>query len=267
MKKSLLLFLLGSFGLSGCMRLANEQYDYAYVNSMGAYVTRAELPGDLYVLTIGSDSASLEKVDAAIDPTVLKNGYESIGQASITSSRVIGASADLIDVSLFSTDVVGSGSLEFEAKIDTDSGETKRVRDTNLATMVEDLYRAIVARDGVVPGQEPLQARKVIENDNVYYAVVSGVGSAKKLELSLAPPQGSQNGINLTIGEQKFSNLKVRNNKKWTCQASSPNANCSVAITVLDADWRRRGGQTTVDVKPTTGVQTESVSTAFRNRQ
>jgi hypothetical protein len=254
---------------AGCTELRNANYDYSYVNEMGAFLTRSEIPGTLYIMTISDGSANIYAADNG-DIPIPDGSLRTSGTADISNSKIVGASATLIKAGKAQV----SGSMEFEGKIIANNTQTESVSAAKAASLIENHYARLVSEQGGIagPGHEPLEARNVIENKNAYYVLISGQAKADDLTLSFAPPEGHENGISVTFGDTEFTDLKIRNQALYTCKKNGENdrASCAVTAHVLDAKWSQTDGVSKLNVYParigSASVPRSIVSAALRSR-
>jgi hypothetical protein len=258
---------IGFAVLASCApALKNTVYDYSYITSYGAHASRSEFPGQLYVLTLHDGSASVYEVDGRVD--IPESDYRTRGATSGGSSLVRGARADLVQ---FGEDTI-SGGMEFAATITSDNTSVRRVTASTASDLVENLYTAI-SRQGFLVGSEPIAAREVVDGSDVYYAFVSGVGSANSFELRHGAPEGVTNGFSVNIDGQQVTGVTITSRNTWTCKVpdgASVDANtgsCLITIEILDAAWTQTDGELRLNVFPAReDVDRTLLAEAFRAR-
>ena len=219
------LFLTGS----ACAELQNTQYDYAFISQARSFASGAEFPGQVYLLDMSGDGPALTELnlDLQIDDSL----FDSQGSADLSSSRVVGASADLVRRGV----VQASGSLAFDASITATNTQVRRIRAAQAARLLSDAYRAAAAEphEG---GDLPLYARKVIDNPKIYYAFVTGYMETDALVLQHGTPQDGDNGVTISINDVEFSNVNIGNRNVYSCSKSGEErAICAIAVELLDA--------------------------------
>ncbi|MBT8154736.1 hypothetical protein KMP13_12735 [Epibacterium ulvae] len=228
---------------SACSDLRNVASAYSYLEVTGTHLSSIELPGQVFLLDASGEKAVIQELDVEIDFPELE--VQSNGDASLASSKISGASADLVKVS----DANISGTLAFQAKVDAVNVRTSRILARRASSLLEGAYEE-EANKGFSVGQEPLFARKVVNNEKVYYAFITGRTEADKLKVTYGAPEKSGNGINVQINDIEFSNVKISNDKFWECNKTTSRATCGVAIELLDAKWVNASGVTKLDIFP-----------------
>lgn len=262
MKTAMMGLLAGMILVACTPRLSNPNYDYGYVTSLSAHASRSELPGELFVLERKGDAFALFKADGRVN--IPENILESTGVTSGGSNEIRGASADVIQ---FGENTI-SGRLKFEATITATNAFISRVDASRISDLVEALYASKASEEFAV-GEEPLSARRVVEDKDVFYAVVAGVGQAELFELSHGAPSGVTNGFSASVAGREFTNLNISSDSKWTCRSVSTTGadagSCMIVVEVLDAAWTVRDGQTRLNVFPARErIDRSQLAEAFR---
>jgi hypothetical protein len=228
MRRAAILFSVFLTG-SACAELQNTQYDYAFISQARSFASAAEFPGQVYLLDMSGKGPALTELnlDLQIDDSL----YASQGSANLSSSRVLGASADLVRRGV----VQASGSLAFDASITATNTQVRRITAPQAARLLSDAYRTAAA--GPHAGEDlPLYARQVIDNPDIYYAFVTGYMETDALVLQHGTPQEGDNGVTLSINGVEFSNVNIGNRNVYSCSKSGEErAICAIAVELLDA--------------------------------
>lgn len=223
--------------LSACADLQNTNYDYAFISRARSFASGAEFPGQVYLLNLSGDGAPLTELnlDLQIDDSL----YATQGSATLSSSRVVGASADLVRRGV----VQASGSLAFDASIKATNTQVRRITAPQAARLLSDAYREAVS--GQESGSDlPLYARQVIDNPDIYYAFVTGYMETDALVLQHGTPEDSDSGVTISINGIEFSNVNVGNRNVYSCvKSGAERAVCAISIELLDARLVDVGGK------------------------
>jgi hypothetical protein len=245
--------------LSACADLQNTNYDYAFISQARSFASGAEFPGQVYLLNLSGDGPALTELnlDLQIDDSL----YATQGSATLSSSRVVGASADLVWRGV----VQASGSLAFDASIKATNTQVRRITAPQAARLLSDAYREAVS------GQEsasdlPLYARQVIDNPDIYYAFVTGYMETDALVLQHGTAEDSDSGVTIAINGIEFSNVNVGNRNVYSCvKSGAERAVCAISIELLDARLVDVGGETLFRAFPAPFAP-EAIAQAFRSR-
>jgi hypothetical protein len=237
----------------------------AYIEELGTYAKRAELVGALYHLDTTQSPPRLQALEERI--VVNEADLETIGTADLSSSRITGASADLIEAGKV---VASNVSLEFEAKMDAEDADVNRLSVAKAAQLIRAHYTTLRSELAKELGREPefselpMDLPQIADKKGQYYVMVTGGDSAKKLDISFGAPEGSTNGFSLTVGGKKLSGVEIRGSTSKTCSQPknrTDRARCSVSIEAFSATLNTP--QSKLRVRPAT-LPTKVIADAFR---
>ena len=245
--------------LTGCEypRVLDSDFSYSYISATETFASTRRSIGELFIFDPKNPDGRLEILDKSI--TVAQEDLKKSFPANIETSKITGAQFTIA----LDDKNKASGSGQLEAKVDADGWEIRSMTAADVSDKIEQLYARLRATDP--EGQElPLDARRVDEQ-GLLYAVVSGSGAVDKLLLSYGTPDGSDNGVELTINGVKYVDVNVQNRSIFECAKSDKNRpQCTADITVYSAKLKTRGGGQFFDVKPAS-VSKETLTKLFQN--
>jgi hypothetical protein len=238
-------------------RVLNSDFSYSYISATETFASTRRSVGELFIIDPQNSDGRLEILDKSINFS--QNDLKVSYAANIETSKITGAQFTIA----LDDNNKASGSGQLEAKVDADGWEIRSMTAADVSDKIEQLYTRLRAADP--EGQElPLDARRVDEQ-GLLYAVVSGSGAVDKLLLSYGTPEGSENGVELTVNGVKYVDVKVQNRSIFECAKSDTNRpQCTADITVYSAKLKKRGDGQFFDVKPAS-VSKDTLTKLFQN--
>jgi len=231
-------FSVLAFALVGCDYVVPD-LQASYISDLGTFAQRAELVGTLYQLDTNQDPPSLQIIGEEI--AVPANLLRTVGPADFTSSRVTGASADVIEIGrVVATDV----SLEFDARIEAVDAEVERLSGATATRLINDHYKQLRLNLVNELGREPektelpMRVPEIADIPGQYYLMITGGDRAQQLDISFGAPEGTTNGLSLTVGRQRLSGVTLRGDTVKECsqpENREERARCSVSVTAFTA--------------------------------
>lgn len=239
----------------------------AYITDLGTYAQRAELVGTLYHMDTTQSPPKLHALGEQI--TITESDLQSVDAADLTSSRITGASVDLIDLGKV---VASDLSLEFQGKIVAEDAAVRRVSKSRASKLIQEHYSGL--RSDLVNdlGREPTFAElpmdlpRIADQEGQYYVLVTGGDHAKKLNISFGPPDESTNGFSINVNGKNVSGVQIRGQTTKNCSQSENRetpARCSVSIEAFSATLKTPLSK--LRVRPAT-LSTKVIADAFRGK-